>query len=74
MVFTDIFPLEPNLQHTLGLSRCGGSGETFRISLEMQLGLPVIASWPVLRNVPNSHNSVPISWCFKVRTPGWLAT
>lgn len=74
MVFTDILPLEPNFQHTLALSRCGGSGETCRIPLKMQPCLPVIASWPVLRNVPNSHNSVAISWYFKVRTLGWLAT
>lgn len=58
----------------LGLSRCGGPGERCRIPLKMQPGVPVIASWPLLRNVPNSHNSVPISWSFKVRALGWLAT
>lgn len=69
-------PLEVNLQHALGLSGCAvGWGETCKVShIRDEARSPCDCQLALLRNVPNSHNSVPISWYFKVRSLEWPAT
>lgn len=69
-------PLEVNLRHALGLSGCAvGWGETCKVShIRDEARSPCDCQLALLRNVPNSHNSVPISWYFKVRSLKWPAT